>query len=59
MTGTIQIPVVALVAWPIGRSFDQLPVRLCHCAFDIKPFPICHCAFDSKSVRLCHCAFDQ
>jgi hypothetical protein len=59
MTGAIQIPVVAPAAWPIERSFDQLSVRLCHCAFDIKPFPICHCAFDSKSVRLCHCAFDQ
>ena len=33
-------------AWPYGRTFDQLSVRLCHCAFDIKPFPICHCAFD-------------
>jgi len=46
MMGTIQIPVVALAAWPIERMFDQLSVRLCHCAFDQKPFPVCQCAFD-------------
>jgi hypothetical protein len=59
MKGTIHIPVVALAAWPIEQSFDQLSFRLCHYAFDIKPFPICHCAFDQSSVPMCRCAFDS